>query len=216
LERSIALSSWLAYPDRFELQSSARIISIVALFSSLIIATDFALTPVLNVKLMDTLVFSSAYAFGFRVGAYIAVISELIWCFASPYGNAGYNIPFLVGGELIFAFAGYAASKIWGSPKDLTKFSEKNLFFGAILAICAFVWDFETNIGTALIASAHTFDALIAFEVAGIPFMILHEVSDFALGAVLAPLVIVYFFRVFGRLATANASSHAVQSATVN
>lgn len=181
------------------MQSSVRTISIVAIFSSLIIATDFALTPVLNVKLMDTLVFASAYAFGFKIGAYVAVISELVWSFVSPYGVAGYIMPFLIGGELLFAFAGYAASKLWGGPKDLKEFSEKNIFFGAILAICAFVWDLETNIGTALIAGAHTWEGFLAWEISGIPFMIPHELSDFALGAILAPIVIAYFYRVFGK-----------------
>ncbi len=175
-----------------------RTISVVALFSSLIIATDYALAPALNVKLMDTLVFSSAYSFGFRIGAYIAITSELVWSFVSPYGVAGYMMPFLIGGEVLFALAGYAASRIWGSPKDLKEFSEKNLFFGAILAICAFVWDFETNIGTGLLAGARTLEGFLAWEISGIPFMIAHELSDFALGAVLAPIVIVYFYRVFG------------------
>jgi hypothetical protein len=145
---------------------------------------------------MDTMVFSSAYAFGFRIGAAIAIISELVWSFVSPYGVAGYIMPFLIGGEILFAVAGYGASKIWGSPKNLKEFSEKNAFFGAILAICAFVWDVETNIGTALIAGAHTLDGFLAWQITGIPFMALHELSDFALGAFLAPVVIVYFYRI--------------------
>jgi hypothetical protein len=186
------------------LQSSVRTISIVALFSSLIIATDYALVPVPNVKLMDTLVFSSSYAFGFRVGAYIAIVSELVWSFASPYGFAGFMMPFLIGGEILFAAAGFAASKIWGGPKDLREFSEKNAFFGAILALCAALWDFETNIGTALYSGAHTLDGFIVWQISGIYFSIMHEVSDFALGSILAPIVIVYFYRVFGLRAGLN------------
>jgi hypothetical protein len=180
------------------LQTSVRTISIVALFSSLIIASDYALSPAINVKLMDTLVFSSSYAFGFRIGAYIAIISELVWSFVSPYGVAGYITPFLIGGELFFAFAGYACSKVWGSPKGLPALSEKNAFFGAILAICAFAWDFETNLGTALYAGARTFEQFLVWQISGIPFMVTHEISDFVLGAFLAPVIIVYFYRVFG------------------
>lgn len=171
----------------------------MALFSSLTIATDYALAPALNVKLMDTLVFSSAYAFGFRIGAYVAIFSELVWSVVSPYGFGGYMIPFLVGGELLFAFAGFGASKIWGSPKELSTFSVQNSFFGAILLICAFIWDFETNIATGLLAGAHTLTFLLAYEVSGIPFMIPHELGDFVLGSFLAPIIIVYFYRVFGK-----------------
>jgi hypothetical protein len=182
--------------------SPIRTITIVALFSSLIIASDYALAPILNVKLMDTLVFSSAYAFGFKVGAYIAITSELIWSFASPYGFAGYIMPFLIAGELVFALAGYAASRIWGSPKDLSGFSEKNAYFGAILALCAAFWDFETNIGTAVIAGARTFEGFLFYQLSGVFFSLAHEISDFVLGAFLAPVIIVYFYRVFGTKAS--------------
>lgn len=177
--------------------NSSRTISIVAIFTSLVIASDYAMGPLPNVKLVDTLVFSSAYAFGFRIGAAIAVFSEFVWSFVSPYGIAGYITPFLVIGELLFVLTGYAASKVWGKPQRLRSFSLQNSFFGAILAICAFVWDFETNIATGLLTGAHSLTVLLGFELAGIPFMIPHELGDFMLGTLLAPVIIMYFSRAF-------------------
>jgi hypothetical protein len=177
---------------------TSRTISLVALLTSAIIATDYGLAPIPNVKLMDTLVFSSAYVFGFRIGAYVAIFSEFVWSVVSPVGVAGYITPFLVGGELLFAFAGFLASKIWGNPKDLKAFSVQNSFFGATLAICAFLWDVETNIATGLLEGANTLTKLLVVEMYGIWFMLPHELSDFVFGSVLAPIVIVYFFRVFG------------------
>ncbi len=175
---------------------SARQLSIIAIFTSLIIASDFALAPVLNVKLMDTLVFASAYAFGFRTGASIAIFSEFIWSVVTPYGFFLPITPFLVIGELLFATAGYFASKIWGIEK-LSLISSRNLFFGSILAICAFIWDFETNIASGLIAlwPRENLLGILAYEIFGIPFMIPHELSDFVLGSALAPIVIMYFRR---------------------
>ncbi|MHB8568357.1 MAG: hypothetical protein ACYC7D_15405 [Nitrososphaerales archaeon] len=178
-----------------------KTVSLIALFTSLIITSDFALTPALNVKLVDTLVFASSYSFGFKIGACIAILSESIWSFVSPYGIGGYIIPFLVIGELLYVVAGYASSKIW-RMQDISLFSARNFFFGAILTICAFIWDFETNIATGLPAlwpNHLTIFGLLAFEIYGIPFMILHEVSDFLLGTFLAPIVIVYIYRLSGR-----------------
>ncbi|MDG6904290.1 MAG: hypothetical protein JRN20_00735, partial [Nitrososphaerota archaeon] len=126
-------------------------LSVIAIFTSLIIASDFALAPVLNVKIMDTIVFATAFVFGFRVGASIAVLSEFIWSVVTPYGMFLPITPFLVAGELLFAIAGYIASKIWGMEK-ISLLSSRNLFIGATMAICAFIWDFETNIATGLIA----------------------------------------------------------------
>ena len=71
---------------------STRTLSLIAIFTSLTIASDYALAPVLNVKLMDTLVFSTSYAFGFRIGTSIAILSESslecglsVWIIRSNY-----------------------------------------------------------------------------------------------------------------------------------
>ena len=129
------------------------------------------------------------------MGAYVAITSELVWGIVSPYGFGGYIIPFLISGEILYAVAGFTASRIWG--KNVDAFSEKNLYFGAMIAICAFIWDTETNFATALIATwpSTTLLKLLTYEVFGSPFMILHEVGDFVIGASLAPIAITFFLR---------------------
>ncbi|MDG7011828.1 MAG: hypothetical protein JRN11_07595 [Nitrososphaerota archaeon] len=170
-------------------------VAMVAVFTSAIVGSDFVLAPYVDVKLLDTLVFVASFVFGLRVGASVAVLSETIWGFVSPFGMAGAILPFLVGGELLFALAGYGASRIWKYSDRTGPLSIRNLFFGAILSICAFAWDFETNLATGLLAGATSVPSLLAYEVYGIPFMIAHEISDFALGSLLAPGVIALSWR---------------------
>ena len=83
--------------------------------------------------------------------------------------------------------------------------SARNLYFGAALALCAFLWDLETNAGTALLSfwPSLTLQKLLATEALGIPFMVSHEVSDLFTGAVLAPLIIFYASRLAGPRALA-------------
>lgn len=183
------------------MNASSRTISVIAIFTSLIIASDYALTPALNVKLMDTLVFSSSFAFGFKIGAAIAVLSETIWSTITPFGFYFPIMPFLIGGELLFALAGYFVSKMWKSEK-VSALSTENLFFGAVLCICAFFWDLETNIATGLLTGARNFAVLLGFEVVGYigGFNIAHEASDFVFGSTLVPIVIAYLQRHAGRL----------------
>jgi len=163
----------------------------------LIVGSDLAMTPLVNVKLLDTLVFVAAFVYGFRVGAAVAVVSETVWSVISPWGSAGAVAPFLVVGTLLYAFAGFAVSRAWGRP-SLNALSFENTFLGGILAICAFGWDLETNIATGLLAGATQVAPLMSFVVAGIPFMIPHEVSDFVLGSAFAPLAIAYCVRFSG------------------
>jgi len=194
----------------------AKTISVIAIFTSLIIASDLALAPIANVKLMDTLVFSASFAYGLRMGASIAVLSELIWSIITPYGFFLPIVPYLVGGELIFAFAGYFASKFW-QLNDVSDLAPENVFFGAILALCAFVWDFETNIATGLIANVHSIIALLAFEFNPLTmvFNVLHEASDFVFGSTVVPIIIVFFRKNAGRLKPSSFVSEKALGSTI-
>ncbi|MHB1908214.1 MAG: hypothetical protein ACYCQJ_04990 [Nitrososphaerales archaeon] len=170
-----------------------RQISIVAMFSSLILATDFGLASIPNVKLMDTLVFAASYSFGFKLGAYIAIVSELAWSFVSPNGVAGIFTPILVGCELLFALAGWIASKTW-SIKNLSWFSTTNVFFGSLMLVTAFFWDFITNAAYAVSITWPNVSlfSIIAAQVSGALFMFNHEIADFVFGAFLSTIVILY------------------------
>jgi len=164
-------------------------VAVVAVFSASVVASDFALAPFVNFKLMDTMVFLVAFVFGFRQGAAVAVVSEAVWSVVSPWGPAGAITPFLIGGELLFALAGWGASKLWGTERKVL--SPTAIFIGASLAICAFFWDFETNAASALIANwpGLTLGEVFGYELSGFvfPIPLAHELADFLLGMVAAP-----------------------------
>lgn len=143
-----------------------------------------------NVKLVDTLVFLAAYLFGFPIGASVGILSEFIWAYASPWGMPGYIAPFLILGEVIYAVAGSIAAKLWSGESGLK--SGKSLVLGGLLAICAFFWDLETNLGAALIAfwPSLTVANVGGTVLMGVPFMLSHEVSDFLFGMLFVPVVI--------------------------
>lgn len=175
---------------------NTRELALVAGFTALAVASDFALTDALNVKLVDPIVFSVAFVFGLEMGVYVGVLSELIWGTLSPFGFGGYIIPFLVGGEILYALAGWAASRVWSGKSS--RFASRNLYFGAVLCLCAFLWDLETNAGTAILEfwPSLTPQKLLATYVLGTPFMLTHELSDLVTGAVLAPFIIFYATRI--------------------
>ncbi|MDV3277917.1 MAG: hypothetical protein LYZ69_05560 [Nitrososphaerales archaeon] len=164
-------------------------VAVVAVFTAAIVGSNFALAQFPDVKLLDTLVFICSFVFGLGTGAAVAVLSETIWSFVSPWGVAGSITPFLVTGELLFVVAGWATSKIWRDR--LSAVSPTSLFIGAVMAICAFGWDFETNAATALLYNwpQLTVPMLVGYELQGAIFAVAHEVSDFVLGAFLVPVV---------------------------
>ena len=177
--------------------------AVIAVFTAVIVGSDLALSgpEFSNIKLLDTLVFVSAYVFGFRVGAAIGVLSETFWSFISPIGMAGAITPFLVAGELLFALAGWGASRVWGPRPGIA--SRTPIFIGALLTTCAFLWDLETNFATALVAFWPNLSApqvfLTMFGPLVIPFYLAHEASDLVLGMLVAPSFILLVPRAFGR-----------------
>lgn len=172
-----------------------RKLAMVPVFSALIIGSDFALTPYVNVKLLDVVVFSAAFVFGFRLGAVVAVISEGAWSVVSPWGFAGPIAPFLILGELLFAAAGWWASKVWS---DRSTMARNSIFIAALMLLCAFLWDFETNVATAFIVSwpSTTLATVEVWLGWGIPFALVHEAADFFLGLIFAPAAIFLIPRV--------------------
>lgn len=176
---------WLDYPANVRQVD----VAVVAVFSALVVGSDFALAPFVGFKLLDTIVFLVSFVYGFRQGAAVAVVSETVWSVVSPWGVAGIITPFLVGGELVFALAGWAASRIWNTTGRTI--SPTAVFMGATLALCAFLWDAETNAATALIwfGPGLTATQLLITELQGFvfPVPLAHELADFALGTLLVP-----------------------------
>lgn len=178
--------------------TDVRRLALIPVLSALIVGSDFALAPYVDVKLLDVIVFSAAFLFGFRLGAAVAIISEGAWSFVSPWGVAGAITPFLIGGELLFAIAGWWASKVWS---DRSKVAQNAVYIAALMLVCAFAWDFETNLATALIASwpGTTLPTMLAWQISGIPFALVHETADFLLGLLFAPAAILLIPRVMRR-----------------
>jgi hypothetical protein len=165
-------------------------VAIVVVFTALIVGSDYVLAGLANVKLLDSLVFLAAYLFGFRIGASVGILSEFIWAYGTPWGSPGYIAPFLIIGEVMFALAGFAASRIW--PTEHGFRSGTSVALGGLLAICAFVWDLETEVGTALIGfwPSVTIANYVGTVLLGLPFTLAHEMSDFLFGMFLVPLLI--------------------------
>ena len=178
--------------------SRSGTIATVAVSTAMVVGSDLVLAPYLNIKLMDVTVFLVAFVFGFRPGAAVAVLSEAVWSVISPWGPAGIMTPFLIAGERLFAAAGWAASRVWGADRKLV--SPSWLFIGATLAICAFLWDLETNAASALVWywPGLTLGKLLATELAGFvfPTPMAHELWDFALGAFVTPAALLAMSKV--------------------
>jgi hypothetical protein len=172
--------------------AATRTVATIAVFVALVVGSNFALTELPDAKLDGVIVFASTVIFGAGPGAAIAILSELIWSQASPWGPSGsYLLPFLLSGELFYVGAGFVAAKI--SRRTAAGQADRSLLFGGALVLSTLAWDLWTNFGTALafygagISSAGLL--LIEFNPPALLFDAVHEGTNLLLGLLLAPVL---------------------------
>lgn len=166
----------------------------ISLFSALAIATDYAMLPLVNVKLMDSIVFVSSLAFGLGVGVSVGALTWLVYGSVNPLGSAGgLLLVILILSETIYAFFGYMAQK-WFSSGEIG-IQSKSLLWGSLGLMGALIYDLNTIITPALIAGV-PFAVALASLIPAIPFMLAHEISDFAFFATVAPALYSAVFKV--------------------
>jgi hypothetical protein len=165
--------------------SRTRKIAVISIFTALAITTDYAMFPLSNIKLMDSIVFVSALAFGFPVGVAVAILTWLVYGSVNPLGSdSGFLLILLMGSETIYALLGYVARRVLGF--DESNVPVRSILWGSLGLIGAFLYDLNTIITPALFIGEPVKVALASLLPAA-PFMVAHEVSDFVFFALAAP-----------------------------
>lgn len=162
-----------------ELHLQSRRAAAIAILTAAAISTNYLLIGVANVKLMDLIVFSSGYLYGCSAGAMVGLLTWLVYGTLNPYG---FSLPILIAtmlSETLYGVVGGLLAKrgFWGG--DLV---DGAIRFGALGFLLTSIYDLLTNIVSGLVAGVPISVALIA----GIPFALIHEVSNaliFSLGA---------------------------------
>lgn len=159
---------------------SSRRAALVGLLSSLAIATNYALTGLPNVNLMDLIVFLAGYSIGLLDGVAVALLSWLVYGTLNPYGFVPTIWIATSLSECLFALAGWSVRRI---AIDLSQETQRVLLalagFGAtaaydLLTNAVFAWTFGLSLKAALVA--------------GIPFSLIHMLTNTASFSLLSPL----------------------------
>lgn len=144
--------------------------------------------PLANVKLMDTIVFTSALVFGLDVGISVGGITWLVYGTVNPLGSdGGLLLLILIVSETVYALLGSLARRVSGF--SLAGMPSKSILWGSLGLIGAFVYDLVTIIAPAMISGA-SFQVAIASLLPALPFMLAHEISDFVFFATAGPILV--------------------------
>lgn len=180
-----------------------RRVAAVSVMTALAITTDYALFPLANVKLMDTIVFVTALAFGPVAGISVGALTWLVYGTFNPLGpDSGLFLVLLMVSETVYAFAALLARRL--TNPDSKDVPTRSLVWGALGLIGAFLYDFNTIVTPAALAGT----PITPFTVAALlapasPFLLAHEISDFVFFATVAPLLFSAVRKVVRRQASA-------------
>jgi hypothetical protein len=165
-----------------------RKVAAVSMFTALAVATDYAMFPLANVKLMDSIVFVSTLTFGVGVGASVAALTWLVYGTVNPLGpDSSAFLLLLIASEMVYVAFGYLAGRMLNPARGVP---ERSLLWGSFGLIGAFLYDLNTIVTPSLIIGQSLQVSLVE-ALPATPFMLAHEISDFVFFATVAPLLYV-------------------------
>jgi uncharacterized membrane protein len=163
-----------------------RKVAAVSMFTALATATDYAMLPLANIKLMDSIVFICALTFGVSAGASVAALTWLVYGTVNPLGpDSGPFLLLLIASEMIYVAFGYLARRLLSPNQTIPA---RSLLWGSFGLIGAFLYDVNTILTPYLIIGQSLQVSLVEMLPAT-PFMLAHEISDFVFFATVAPVL---------------------------
>jgi len=165
---------------------SSRKVAIIAILVALAIATNYAMMPLYNIKLMDIIVFLGGFGFGPFVGALIGIMSWTVYGTLNPLGFSIHIWLATMLSESIYGVAGGLIKKSFAEHFSGFKREQSSVyvFFGVLGFLLTLTYDVITNI---VFGYVYTLSILVAVIVGFVPFGLVHVISNaffFGLGCV--------------------------------
>lgn len=171
-----------------------RRIALTTVLTALSVASNYALSWMPNLNLMDTIVMVSGALYGLQVAIPVAVLSWAIYGTLNPYG---FNLPILVAttvSELLYAIAGRAMrGETLNGLRDggLRNYLSLGAKLAVVGCLCTILYDLATNMAFAAVFGVHPLVALVQ----GVPFSVMHVLGNSQILLWAAPAIV----KVLGR-----------------
>jgi hypothetical protein len=174
--------------------SPSRKVAIVANMTALALLGSYATVGIPNVELGTVVIFITGFIFGPVLGIWCALLTSIIFSTMNPWGPFIPQIWFtqLLGWLYVSLVGGFMSRKFTGENYETV--SHAQMFVaGAFLAA---IFDLVTNIGYSLAFGVPYFAAVLL----GLPFMVVHIISNAIIMAIVVPRVEVILKRDLGSM----------------
>ena len=170
--------------------TTTRKTALIAVLAALCIGSNYAMLPLPNIKLMDTIVFTTGLFYGFIPSATIAAIAWLVYGTLNPLGFSMPILLVVIVAEITYSLVGARLRRTaLGHPHKDYGTVERYLIFGVAGLFATLIYDIVTNAVSGLLAYNSIWIGLITMNVP-LPLGIIHEASNFILFATISPLLL--------------------------
>lgn len=161
----------------------SRQVAIVSNMTALALLGNYSLVSIPNVELASVVIFITALVFGSTIGIWCALSTSIIYASINPWGPF---IPQIWVTQLIgwvyVAVAGSMMSKKMSKPYERSAGPKELFIIGVVLTL---IFDLVTNIGFSLVFNIPYILAIML----GLPFMLVHILSNGIIMAIVVPKV---------------------------
>lgn len=148
-------------------------VALIAILAAMAIGGNYALGAIPNVELSSVMVFLSGFLFGTLIGAFVGLISMTIYQLWNPWG--AFIPPIGLAVIACTMFTGIIGGILGQSLRTLTYTDKRWFLWPAVFGILTtFLFDIVTNFAYSLTFVVPFLIALIA----GLPFMVIHIISN--------------------------------------
>ncbi len=166
--RKIRRSKWLA---------------ITGMMSGLALLGNYALAGLPNVELGSCILFVTAYVFGFHMAFWCTLIMSTIFGTLNPWGGL---VPQIYLSQIVGWLFVVAVGSIAGRNREEKRSEKMNpIGFGTLGAITTLFFDLVTDLGYSWAFEVPYYGAVVF----GLPFMVVHIVSNFFIFLLVVPVI---------------------------
>ncbi len=157
-------------------------VAVTGMMTALALVGLYSLTAIPNVELGSVVLFSTAYLFGLGVGVMCALLVSIIYAVFNPWGT---SVPLIWFTQLIGWSFMVLIGELLRRRKNRRSMRQQQFTFAIAGITTTLYYDIITNVGFALTANV----AVLVVLIAGIPFMIVHVISNGVFFPMSVPLI---------------------------
>ena len=168
------------------MKSETKSLTLMAVFTALIVAVGYALIQIPNVELVTATAFLAGTVLGIKRGFIVGAVGELLYAIINPFGISALSL--LISQVIGIAMAGAAGGVAIAMISQNSSVLKRAIIFSVSGVIVTIFFDVFTTLGF-LVMSGLTWHTFIGAYMYGISFYVTHVIVNAIIFALLIPVL---------------------------